>query len=45
MTLLPALLLLIQAAGEAPEAARRAGIDLGRTAFLALTLAGAIAGP
>jgi simple sugar transport system permease protein len=34
----------LRAAGEAPEAARRAGIDLARTAFLALTLAGAIAG-
>jgi ABC-type uncharacterized transport system permease subunit len=34
----------LRAAGEAPEAARRAGVDLGRTAFLALTLAGAIAG-
>jgi ABC-type uncharacterized transport system permease subunit len=34
----------LRAAGEAPEAARRAGIDLGRTALLALTLSGAIAG-
>lgn len=34
----------LRAAGEAPEAARRAGIDLRRTAFLALTLSGALAG-
>ena len=34
----------LRAAGEAPEAARRAGIDLGRTALVALTLSGAIAG-
>ena len=34
----------LRAAGEAPEAARRAGIDLGRTALLTLTLSGAIAG-
>jgi simple sugar transport system permease protein len=34
----------LRAAGEAPEAARRAGIDLGRTAVTALTLSGAIAG-
>jgi len=34
----------LRAAGEAPEAARRAGIDLGRTALLALTLSGALAG-
>lgn len=34
----------LRAAGEAPEAARRAGIDLGRTAFLALAISGAIAG-
>ncbi len=34
----------LRAAGEAPEAARRAGIDLGRTAFVAMTLSGAIAG-
>jgi simple sugar transport system permease protein len=34
----------VRAAGEAPEAARRAGIDLGRIAFLALALSGAIAG-
>ena len=34
----------LRAAGEAPEAARRAGIDLRRMAFLALTLSGAIAG-
>jgi ABC-type uncharacterized transport system permease subunit len=34
----------LRAAGEAPEAARRAGIDLGRTAFTAMALSGAIAG-
>jgi simple sugar transport system permease protein len=34
----------VRAAGEAPEAARRAGIDLGRIALLAMTLSGAIAG-
>ncbi len=34
----------LRAAGEAPEAARRAGIDLGRIAFLAMALSGAIAG-
>jgi simple sugar transport system permease protein len=34
----------VRAAGEAPEAARRAGIDLGRIAILAMTLSGAIAG-
>lgn len=34
----------LRAVGEAPEAARRAGIDLAKTAFLALTLSGAIAG-
>jgi simple sugar transport system permease protein len=34
----------LRAAGEAPEAAKRAGIDLGRTAFVAMTLSGAIAG-
>ena len=34
----------LRAAGEAPEAARRAGIDLGHTAFLALMLSGALAG-
>ena len=34
----------LRAAGEAPEAARRAGIDLARTAFLALALSGALAG-
>jgi simple sugar transport system permease protein len=34
----------VRAAGEAPEAARRAGIDLGRIAVLAMTLSGAIAG-
>ncbi len=34
----------LRAAGDAPEAARRAGIDLGRTAFTALALSGAIAG-
>jgi simple sugar transport system permease protein len=34
----------LRAAGEAPEAARRAGIDLGRTAVTALALSGAIAG-
>jgi ABC-type uncharacterized transport system permease subunit len=32
------------AAGDAPEAARRAGINLPRTAFVAMTLSGAIAG-
>jgi len=34
----------LRAAGEAPEAARRAGIDLGRTAFTVMALSGAIAG-
>lgn len=34
----------LRAAGEAPAAARRAGIDLGRVAFLALALSGACAG-
>jgi simple sugar transport system permease protein len=34
----------VRAAGEAPEAARRAGIDLGRIALLAMALSGAIAG-
>jgi ABC-type uncharacterized transport system permease subunit len=34
----------LRAAGDAPEAARRAGIDLGRTAFTAMALSGAIAG-
>ncbi len=34
----------LRAAGEAPEAARRAGIDLGRTAFVAMALSGALAG-
>jgi simple sugar transport system permease protein len=34
----------LRAAGDAPEAAKRAGIDLGRTAFVAMALAGAIAG-
>jgi simple sugar transport system permease protein len=34
----------LRAAGDAPEAARRAGIDLARTAFVAMTLSGAIAG-
>jgi simple sugar transport system permease protein len=34
----------LRAAGEAPEAARRAGIDLGRTALTAMSLSGAIAG-
>ncbi len=34
----------LRAAGDAPEAARRAGIDLARTAFIAMTLSGAIAG-
>jgi simple sugar transport system permease protein len=34
----------LRAAGDAPEAARRAGIDLRRTAFVALALSGAIAG-
>ena len=34
----------LRAAGEAPEAAKRAGIDLGRTALIAMTLSGAIAG-
>ena len=34
----------LRAAGEAPEAAKRAGIDLGRTALVAMTLSGAIAG-
>jgi ABC-type uncharacterized transport system permease subunit len=34
----------LRAAGEAPEAARRAGIDLSRMAMLAMTFSGAIAG-
>jgi ABC-type uncharacterized transport system permease subunit len=34
----------LRAAGEAPEAARRAGVDLRRIAFLAMTFSGAIAG-
>jgi simple sugar transport system permease protein len=34
----------LRAAGEAPEAARRSGIDLSRMAWLALSLSGAIAG-
>ena len=34
----------LRAAGEAPEAARRAGIDLSRIALLAMTFSGAIAG-
>ncbi len=34
----------LRAAGAAPEAARRAGIDLGRTALTAMALSGAIAG-
>ncbi len=34
----------LRAAGEAPEAARRAGISLGRTALVTMTLSGAIAG-
>ncbi len=34
----------LRAAGDAPEAARRAGIDLRRVALVAMTLSGAIAG-
>jgi len=34
----------LRAAGDAPEAARRAGIDLAKTAMLAMTASGAIAG-
>jgi simple sugar transport system permease protein len=34
----------LRAAGDAPEAAKRAGIDLGRTALVAMTISGAIAG-
>jgi simple sugar transport system permease protein len=34
----------LRAAGDAPEAAKRAGIDLGRTALVAMALSGAIAG-
>jgi general nucleoside transport system permease protein len=34
----------LRASGEAPEAARRSGIKLGRLTWLALTLSGAIAG-
>ena len=34
----------LRAAGDAPQAAKRAGIDLGRTAFVAMALSGAIAG-
>ena len=34
----------LRAAGEAPEAARRAGVDLRRISFLALALSGSLAG-
>jgi len=34
----------LRAAGDAPEAARRAGVDLARMGLLAMTLSGAIAG-
>jgi len=34
----------LRAAGDAPEAAKRAGIDLGRTALVAMALSGAFAG-
>jgi len=34
----------LRAAGEAPEAAKRAGIDLGRTALVAMAISGALAG-
>ena len=34
----------LRAAGEAPEAAKRAGIDLGRSALVAMALSGALAG-
>ena len=34
----------LRAAGEAPEAARRSGVDLSRIALLAMTFSGAIAG-
>ena len=34
----------LRASGEAPEAARRSGINIGRLTWLALTLSGAIAG-
>ena len=34
----------LRAVGAAPEAAARAGIDLGRSAFVAMTISGAIAG-
>jgi ABC-type uncharacterized transport system permease subunit len=34
----------LRAAGEAPQAARRAGVDLSRIALLAMTFSGAIAG-
>jgi general nucleoside transport system permease protein len=34
----------LRAAGEAPEAARRGGVDLSRIALLAMTFSGAIAG-
>jgi simple sugar transport system permease protein len=34
----------LRAAGDAPEAAKRAGIDLGRTALVAMSISGAIAG-
>ncbi|HYZ16283.1 MAG TPA: ABC transporter permease [Candidatus Acidoferrum sp.] len=34
----------LRAAGDAPEAAKRAGIDLGRTALIAMALSGALAG-
>jgi simple sugar transport system permease protein len=34
----------LRASGDAPQAARRAGVELGRMAFVALALSGAIAG-
>jgi simple sugar transport system permease protein len=34
----------LRASGDAPQAARRAGVDLGRMAFVAMALSGAIAG-
>jgi general nucleoside transport system permease protein len=34
----------LRAAGDAPEAAKRAGIDLGRTALVTMALSGALAG-
>jgi len=34
----------LRAAGDAPEAAKRAGVDLSRTALVAMSLSGAIAG-